>query len=205
MCSRSARVISAKTTGAILILVCVAFLAPGCGRGIEMGPYPYNFPVIPGILASTSFAGDQEITSEMMYDVCFLPSESQIQEYLSETAPVGGEFLAVSRIQLGSARLTVLSGDPGDITEIALYYQPVDDPNGERLIASASSPTGFGSTVELTQANGVNFLDIIRENDASTSDECPRLRVRARASQMPKDDIAFTTELSMDIYVRVGL
>ncbi|MFO7974160.1 MAG: hypothetical protein R6V12_05955 [Candidatus Hydrogenedentota bacterium] len=206
--------LSARSVCLVLSAAFIVCAASGCGRGIEIGPFPYDLPSISTTLAvedlegfgdAEEFVEDEEfVFSPEPLELCGLPSEGELEGYVEEISPFLARFLTISRIELGAAEATATSGDFSAITKVSVYYQPANNPDNEQLLASASSPDGFGSVVELNPVGSFDFLTILREQD-DDSENCPKVRLEAEASGVPEEDITFGTDITVDVYARVSL
>jgi hypothetical protein len=138
-------------------------------------------------------------------DFCDLPSEGEVQSYLSDMSEFDlTRFVRISRLELVQTTITAISGDFGAITRVAMYYAPANEPDGEVLLGSASSPAGFGDTIVLFPEDTVDFLELIRENDADTSGECPQVRIEVVVNDIPATDISYELDIILDAYARLG-
>ncbi len=194
--------------GMVVCIVCVALIAVGCSnRGFEIGPFTFEFPAIQGeqLNAAAISALDGETDEE---DIPFsdLPSEAELQELMREAA--GGfdvsQFVSLTRIRLNKTTLTATQGDFGVVSGLAVYYVPADGGN-EVLLGRASSASGFGTEIVLNPEDTVDFLELVRANDAFEGDGSPVLRVEIQGLdvEFEEETIYFNANVSLAVSARV--
>ncbi len=146
------------------------------------------------------------------FEFCDMPSQTYITDLIAEYADDMGippnlavNFASVTQLELLSAKLIASGGsDFSDLTELHLYYTPKTGATIE--LGGASAPNGFGSRITLTPPTGqtVDFLELIEANDASTGGGCPGVYMTVEGN-IPENLPSFTTEVDLNVYVRVGL
>jgi hypothetical protein len=62
----------------------------------------------------------------------------------------------------------------------------------------------LGDRVVLAPNETIDFLELVRENDADESGECPQLRIEATLSDVPTSDIAYEVDVTVDAYASLG-
>jgi hypothetical protein len=51
----------------------------------------------------------------------------------------------------------------------------------------------------------VDFLELIRDNDANGVDDCPTIEIEVTAHMLPLEDVHYAAEAQLDAYARVGV
>ncbi|HOF39672.1 MAG TPA: hypothetical protein PLD73_06330 [Candidatus Hydrogenedentes bacterium] len=193
------------STGTLLCAVFALFFVLGCGSGgPEAGPFRYEFTAASGTLLRDLFLPKQTLGIRVTRDFCSMPTENEVQSYLTEVSGFNvSRLVRVSRLELVEMAITATSGRFDAVTSMSLYYLPAGNPAGEILLGTASSPTGFGDTIVLIPSSRVDFLDLIKEDDAYSGSECPKLRIELSFGGLPSIDIAYRVDVSLDAYVRL--
>jgi len=78
--------------------------------------------------------------------------------------------VAITEVTLESIDLTASEGDFGTLEEVSFYFVPKPAgraKQGRILLGSAVAPPPFGSAVSLTPPEGVDLLQLVRDNDAN--------------------------------------
>ena len=194
-----------------LALLSTIFVASCFGMAIPIGPIPVLIDLGGGVLDPAAFAGlpagvTGTITVEN--DLCNLPSEDVLLAVLE----VVGDFdvsglVDLTDLEVVTMTITASTGDFATLTDMVLTYipKPLDGvPQAGIALGAASEPAGFGTTIVLTPSGDVDLLDLVRENDANPSAECPRLQVQVTGS-LPPGPIAWTLSADLDAYGTLGV
>ncbi|MGI6461360.1 MAG: hypothetical protein ACOX5J_14950 [Candidatus Hydrogenedentales bacterium] len=197
--------IAFMSAGALLCAVFALFFTLGCGSGgPEAGPFRYQFTATSGTLLRDLFLPKQELGLRVTRDFCTMPAEKEVQSYLTEVSGFNvSRLVQISRLELVEMVITATSGRFDVVTDMSLYYLPAGDPADEILLGTASSPTGFDDRIILTPSDRVDFLELIKENDAHADDECPKLRIELSFNGLPSINIAYRVDVLLDAYVRL--
>lgn len=196
--------------GSRVLVVLAVFAGGGClGRGpVEVGPIRVTTDAGEGSMARDFFLrkGLGPITFEQ--DFCEFPSEEDLSR---EALQVGGidirHFVRMSGLDLVQTRLAATRGDFKFIRAITVSFVPAadvgEDPDSV-VLGTASSANGLGDRIRLVPTGGVDLLELIRENDANTSGNCPKLRYEVTFSAPPLTDVDYAIDITVDGYVEVG-
>ena len=194
----------------VLLGVFAGLLAGGCRRGFEQCVGPYSITVLPGITINGADTGGvpggiELDPQDMEFDrqICEMPSLSDIN---SQIEGVVGEAIAshieITQVGLDEVTLTATSGTWDFIQSIEIDYLPADG-GAATTLGSATAPAGgFGSELVITPASGVNFLELISENDGAAG--CPSICV-SLVGTLPTQDITFDVEISVEACARITL
>lgn len=138
-------------------------------------------------------------------DFCDLPSEAELQ---GEVLNVGGvdltQFIRLSGLHLVNTEIDATSGDFNFMTEMTVRYLPKPGAGDPVVLGTASNPSGLGTAIVLVPPQPVDFLELIRANDASPSPACPKLEFTVRFSGPPVSDVSYIAEVTVDGYIEVG-
>jgi len=211
MVSKFVKMVSPKYLFLIICVVLTVFVAPGCGRGIELGPFSYDLPTFTVNLTTND--SDDSTTEEKVLETLeyeepldILPSQDEIQTYVSDVSPFLAQFIRITRIQLKSATANA-STDLSALRKISIYYKPDDNSDNKELIAQASSSNGFNTVIELTPVGSFDLFEVLPEN-SNDSNEPVNIRVEAQVEtdDLPSEDsITLTIDITLDVYARASL
>jgi len=192
---------------AIVPVVLATACFPG-GLG-ELGPFEVTVEAGRGSLPRDFFPAKQGLTLSREQPVCSLPSEDEISDEYMRVGDVDvSRFVRLSRVELQQTVFTATQGDFNFLSGLAVWYRPAPV-NGEEqdaiLLGSATNPEGLGAQVVLTPPDTVDFLELIRENDANRSDECPELVLELTIRSVPLQNIEYRVDTTFDAYAWVGI
>ncbi len=177
------------------------------GNGtLKLGPFQIMVPAGEGMLLRDLFLPKIVISNKE--EVCDLPSEAEIA---AMAGSVGGidlsSIIAVSDLNLVQTIVTATSGDFSFLTEITVRWIPAPVNGQEQtpiVLGTASAPGGFGTQIVLVPTSPVDLIELIRMNDANTSDDCPMIELEVDASGPPLSDVSYTVDLDIDAFVEIG-
>jgi hypothetical protein len=98
-------------------------------------------------------------------------------------------------------------GDFNFIRAITVSFIPAAAIGGSPdpvVLGSAVRANGLGDRIRLNPPPEVDLLERIRENDANTSGNCPKLRYDITFSAPPLSDVEYIIDITVDGYVEVG-
>ncbi len=193
---------------AVSLLVCLN----GCGLkngGIELGPVAVTLPVASGSFDASAFSQAQSlplVTGVIEQDLCSLPTEDDLTQVFRQAGNIDlSGAVKLSRVQLRKTTLHATSGDFHNVKAVQAYFIPK---NGSIFgivnLGGAFSLTGFGDTIEIKPPKSVDLLELIQENDAMVSADCPKLRVRVTGT-VPDQAISWEAEIDADAYAFLGI
>lgn len=194
----------------VLAVMTVVGLA-GCSSGSAvLGPFPVSLPIEGGVIDPTSFGlalPGVVGTVTVRQDFCEMPTEAELQ---SQMPAIGGislsGFARFDAIDVMSATLTATKGDFSFIREIVIRFVPkpvdgVEQPPIE--LGRASSDGGFGTTMVLVPDERVDFLDLVRANEANLAPGCPAIEFTVTGTR-PLEEVEWTGQADAEVYVRLG-
>ncbi len=191
-----------------LIRVNDANPAPGAPEYYTVidGSVPSGSPVWDTIV-TVEPAGNVAIETPRM-EVCDLPSEADLKEIIRDAAGdvVAGIF-TITRMDVRALLLNATEGDFSDFNRITLYYvpKPVDGVNQPPVVIGTAEATGvFGTQVSLEPPEPVDFLELIRANDANTGPGCSGIYISV-SGEIPDETPTWDTDISLDVYTRLGV
>lgn len=198
--------------GMVLALAAI-LLSPGCSPNlaIEVGPFPVTVAAGEGSFGPADFVTKipSGLTVTRTRDFCEIPSEDEAAAGVRMVGNINvSRFVQLSRIELFQIVIAATEGDFGFANEVVLRYIPAHSsgPAPDPVVLGvASNPSGFGSTIVLTPPEGVDFLALIRENDASGVDACPTLEIEITAHSLPLQTVRYAAEAHLDAYAMAGI
>jgi len=193
-----------------LLLVAVAALAvAGClGGSIEVGPVQFTANVGEGKVFQDLFLPKGAPAVSYREDMCEIPSESDLAEQYLQVGGVDvSNFIQLSRLELVEMKITATSGNFNFLSSISVRYIPAPVNGQEQdpvTLGTATNQNGLGTEISLVPPEPVDFLELIREDDANPSSECPKLEVEMTPRSIPLQDVEYTADVTIDAYARVG-
>jgi hypothetical protein len=107
------------------------------------------------------------------------PSEQDIFDLVDaeiQGSAIADMSLSLSMITLKSLRLQATSGNFRTITDVQIYFVPKPVGGGAQdpiLIGNAASSTGFSTDIQFVPTPGVNFFELIQQNDDNPASGYP--------------------------------
>jgi hypothetical protein len=167
----------------------VVFSVIGCSGGEYPISVDVSVPVAKGYSVENygEVGPGDPITPDMdipPVPVCTLPDSDGVDAMIQDAVGdfVGG-MVEMERLELLDVTIRATQGDFNSITELSMYYEPkpvlgVAQPVIE--LGEASSSGGLGSTITLEPPDSVDFLELIENNEANPTPDCPKFGVRMR-------------------------
>lgn len=120
-----------------------------------------------------SLKGGATITHKQKF--CDMPTEDELQEQVTTVGEIDlSSFIRLEKLELVETVLTATSGDFDFMTEMTVRFLPQPGAGSPVVLGTASNPAGLGAEVVLVPEDGVDFLALIRANDASRRRCVPR-------------------------------
>ncbi|HIJ65840.1 MAG TPA: hypothetical protein HPP77_07795 [Candidatus Hydrogenedentes bacterium] len=209
-----------RTQRAFILLVGLSafagLLTGGCRRGFEQCVGPYGIEILSNVTINGTDTGgipggiDLD-PQDMQFDrqICEMPSLTDINGYIeSAVGSTVASHIEITQVNLDEVTLTAQSGTWDFIQSIDVDFipKPVNGVAQDPIdLGGATAPTGgFGTELLITPASGVNFLELMNENDANPATGCPSIRV-SLVGTMPTVDITFDVEISVEACARITL
>jgi hypothetical protein len=149
-------------------------------------------------------AGKGSATVTHQQNLCDFPSEEEIEREILQVGMIDlSRFIGIYRIELVETLITAKEGDFDFLTGISVRFVPKPGAGDPVELGSASDPNGLGSDIELVPPADVDFLELIRANDASDSVLCPKLEFDLTFSRPPLQDIKYRVDVTIDGFVEV--
>jgi len=138
-------------------------------------------------------------------DFCDIPSEQELQEQVLNVGGVDlSRFIRLSGLHLVNTHIVATSGNFNFMTSMTVRFIPKPGAGDPVTLGTASNAGGLGTDIVLVPPSPVDFLDLIRANDASPSLLCPKLEYTITFTGPPTSDVDYSAEVTVDGYVDVG-
>jgi hypothetical protein len=205
--------VNRKNTVVFAVVVLGLALAGGCSpdMAIEVGPFEVSVSAGEGSFAPSEFLQkvDLNLTATREQAFCQIPTEEEAAAGVQMVGNINvGDFVQLSRLELFQIVVVATEGDFSFAHEVVIRYIPVQVGEEEPIpviLGTAQAEAGFGSTIVLTPPEDVDFLELIRANDATGLEECPTIEVELTAHAVPLEEVHYTAEAQLDAYAEVGL
>lgn len=196
-----------NTFAIIVVIVILILIASACTPqgNLVVGPARVTATVGEASFLSTLFSlkGGATITHKQKF--CEMPTEDELQ---SEVTTVGdidlSAFIRLERLELVETVLTATSGDFSFMTDMTVTFIPKPGAGDPVVLGTASDPNGFGTEIALVPPGGVDFLELIRANDAGDPDACPKIEYEITFQSVPLQDVEYRLDVTVDGYAEVG-
>ncbi len=191
----------------LLVAVPLAMLAGSCTPGgtIEVGPIRVTQTIGESTFLRSIFLPKGGVPVVWSDDFCEIPSEQELQE---QVLTVGGvdlsSFIRLSGLNLVNTHIVATTGDFNFMTSMTVRFVPKPGAGDPVVLGTASNAGGLGTEIVLVPPQPVDFLDLIRANDASAAIQCPKLEYTVTFSGPPASDVDYRAEVTVDGYVDVG-
>jgi hypothetical protein len=181
----------------------------GCGGPfVEVGPVSFTTEIGSGTLLEDIFTRKGGVPISHQEDFCDMPSEQALEEQFLQVGDVDiSKFVRLSRLELVESTITATQGDFNFLSAMTVRFIPAPVNGAEQdpvVLGTASNANGLGTVVVLTPPAPVDFLDLIQQNDANPSSECPKLELEVTVRAIPTQDVSYTAEVSIDAYAEIG-
>jgi hypothetical protein len=209
------------TACAVLVLALT-----GCDtKGLVLGPYPFEFDVAAGVLDESLFDTDNAglflkqadpaednallaLLTPLVLNVPYagMPTEEDFSSQLGVVLGAVGSNTTLEAIDLTQITVTASTGTFNTVRAVSLWYIPkpfLGVPGIPTELGTAVSLTGFGSEIVLKPIGNVDFLKLIRDNDANFFEGTPELQLMVWGTP-PADTVVWTAKGLADVYVRLG-
>lgn len=154
-------------------------------------------------LPKTGAKGTATITHRQRF--CDMPSEAELSGEVLEAGGIDfSRFIALYRLELVQTTITARDGDFDFLTGMTVRYIPVPGAGDPVELGTASDPSGLGTEIVLVPPEDVDFLELIRANDAANSEECPQLEFELTFTAPPLHDVRYRVDVTVDAFVEVG-
>lgn len=189
----------------------VAICAVNCAPGgtLEVGPVRVTESMGSGSLAPAMFPAKALTTITIYEDFCDMPSEQQLSDEVLQVGNIDfSKFVQLSHLNLVHGTLTATAGNFDFMTELTVSYVPSVGAPGNPdpvVLGTANNPGGLGTEVTLIPPDALDVLDLIRQNDANTSGQCPKLRYDMTVSSAPASNVQYDISMTVDAFALVGL
>jgi hypothetical protein len=189
--------------------VCAAALAGCDGNGVKVGPFPVSVDLGAGSFSAEAAgvpAGTKGTTT-FDYPLCELPTEEDLNELARENVESNfSRLVSLSEILVQDVTILATQGNFEGLTAIAVFYVPapvLGIPQLPVALGSAASIGGFDVEVNLEPLNEVDLLELVRDNDANLTDDCPTLTVVV-TGEVPEIPIGWQATIMADVYGVLG-
>jgi len=181
--------------------------------------YPRAYTEISGDVPEDLPKWDPSVVVSVNGEVSLKTEEVELEdfpeeEFITQTiSDVAGKLIAslvhVNRLELVSVNMTATEGDFNALTEVHLFYVPKSGSElgqDEIEIGQAVSESGLGEILELAppEDGPVDFLELIRDNDANEAEGWPTAYMTVKGD-IPESLPKWDTEVSLKVYASVGL
>ena len=150
-----------------------------------------------------SLKGGASITHKQKF--CDMPTEDELQEQVTTVGDIDlSAFIRLERLELVETVLTATSGDFDFLTGITVRFLPKPGAGNPVVLGTASDPSGLGTEIVLEPEDGVDFLELIKANDAGDPDACPRIEYTLTFQSVPTQDVEYRLDVTVDGFAEVG-
>ena len=202
----SKAMLSKPTTVFAGIVLCM-IVAGACSvnGNLLVGPVRVTATIGEASFVETLFSlkGAATITHKQKF--CDMPTEDELQEQVTTVGEIDlSSFIRLEKLELVETVLTATSGDFDFMTEMTVRFLPQPGAGSPVVLGTASNPAGLGTEVVLVPEDGVDFLALIRANDAAGDDACPRIEYEMTFNSIPTEDIEYRLDITVDGFAEVG-
>ena len=185
--------------------ICFLGLLTSCPHNPPvLGPFRVTAPVGDASFVSTLFGGKGGLPVTTRQKFCDMPSEEELQDEVLQVGNVDlSTFIQLHELQLVKTTITATSGDFGFVTDMTVKFIPKPGSGSPVVIGTASNPNGFDTEIVLEPTDSVDFLELIRANDAGDPNTCPKLEYTITFSQPWLSDVEYHVDVTVDGYVEV--
>lgn len=181
----------------------------GCGGAfVEVGPVSFTAEIGGGTLLEDIFTRKGGVPITHQEDFCDMPSEEALEDQFLQVGDIDiSKFVRLSRLELVESTITATQGDFNFLSSMTVRFIPAPVNGVEQdpvVLGTASNANGLGTVVVLTPPEPVDFLDLIQQNDANPSSECPKLELEVTVRAVPTQDVTYIAEVSIDAYAEIG-
>ncbi|HRK36711.1 MAG TPA: hypothetical protein PLJ47_19085 [Candidatus Hydrogenedentes bacterium] len=192
-----------KSAFTAAVLACASACTPD--GDIIFGPVRVTATVGEASFAQTLFGGVKGATITHRQRFCEMPTEEELSEQLKgEGAFDITQFIRLNRLELVETTLTATSGNFNFLTDLTVRFVPKPGAGNAVVLGTASAPGGFNTEIVLIPEDDVDFLALIRANDASDSDACPKIEYEMTFQSIPLQDVEYRLDVTVDGYVELG-
>lgn len=150
-----------------------------------------------------SIKGGATITHKQKF--CDMPTEEELQEQVTTVGDIDlSAFIRLDRLELVETVLTATSGDFDFLTGMTVRFLPKPGAGNPVVLGAASNPNGLGTEIVLEPEDGVDFLALVRANDAADPDDCPRIEYTLTFQSVPTQDVDYRLDVTVDGFAEVG-
>lgn len=188
--------------GAAVLLMVTACSPNG---NLVVGPVRVTATIGEASFLETLFSlkGGATVTHKQKF--CDMPTEDELQEQVTTVGDIDlSSFIRLDRLELVETVLTATSGDFSFMTEMTVRYLPKPGAGDPVVLGTASDSNGFGTEIVLIPEDGVDFLELVRANDAVGGDGCPRIEYTITFQSIPTQDVEYRLDVTVDGYAEVG-
>jgi len=192
--------------GVAVAVVTILIFATSCtpDGNLIVGPIRITANIGEASFAETLF-GLKGATITHRQKFCDMPTEEELSEQLKGEGSFDvTRFVRPNRLELVETIITATSGDFDFLTAMTIRYIPKPGAGPIVVLGSASAPEGFGTEIVLVPEEGVDFLELIRANDDSDSEQCPKIEYEMTFKSVPLQDVNYRLDITVDGYVELG-
>ncbi len=188
-------------------ILTVAAIGTACtpGGNLIVGPVRVTATVGEASFLQTLFSVKGVATITHKQKFCDMPSEQDISDQVTTVGEVDlSQFVRLNRLELVETVLTATSGDFGFMTEMTVRFIPKPGAGETVVLGTASDPNGFGTEIVLVPPDDVDFLELIRANDAADPNDCPKIEYEITFQSAPLQDVEYRLDVTVDGYAELG-
>jgi hypothetical protein len=153
-----------------------------------------------------SVDGNVAFTTTVL-EMCEFPSEAKLYEFIEQEA---GELVAklvkLDKAEVVSAAFNATQNDFSALSAIHLFFVPKPLGGIEQpaiTMGEAEAPGGFGTEIVLAPPEPLDFMQLIRDNDANPDPSCPGAYLTV-AGSLPEALPVWDTKVTLKIYAHIG-
>lgn len=188
---------------AVMALVCGATALAGCFGWFRIPPVDISFTIAKDM---TTNPGEGLLEGAPLVDFpvlgpidCNLPSRNTMEREVRAQAGSFGGFVKLDKVLLQGITLEASAGSFDSFTEIKVWYVTVGGQGiANTFLGSATAPGGFGDTIDVIPAGGIDLLDLM-EGQA-----CGAARVTVSGTA-PGGPITFDAVIHLRVHAEIGL
>lgn len=136
---------------------------------------------------------------------CDMPTEQELSDQVTTVGDVDlSRFVRLNRLELVKTVITATSGDFDFMTKMTVRFIPKPGAGPTVDLGTASDPNGLGTTIELVPPGNVDFLALIRANDAGDPNACPKIEYEITFKSVPLQDVQYRLDMTVDGFAEVG-
>ncbi|MDZ4858952.1 MAG: hypothetical protein SGI88_08195 [Candidatus Hydrogenedentes bacterium] len=205
MLCNATRVVRSIRSVPVVIAMALA-LATACtpDGNLIVGPVRITANIGEASFAETLF-GLKGATITHRQEFCDMPTEEELSEQLQGEGSFDiTRFIRPNRLELVETTITATSGNFDFLTGMTVRYIPRPGAGPTVVLGTASASGGFGTEIVLVPEDGVDFLELIRANDESQSDQCSKIEYQMTFQSVPLQDVEYRLDITVDGYVELG-